>query len=325
VLPYLQEQGGLLATERAPVAWRAIRRGVPAPPADLLVIGCSRRRALSLPRTRSVVLPFRIRMVLDIAGDARTVLSTVSRKQRQEFARQRRASGWACEISERATDLEFFYRRMHLPTMAARHGSRTRSADWDLAVHALLRNGFLLFVTEHGARVAGALCRWEGSGSTVRIRLVGVLDGAAERYRGGALKAVFFLATEWAADNGVRRLDFAGGDPYPGQGVFQFKRRFHPAVLLPDDHFADRRVYLRVGRDTPEVRDFLVATPLLTVDAAGGLAATYFHDAARPARTDIRADCPGIAGSRLIDLDEFLADPGATSAASAYSARQVSA
>ncbi|MEV7012370.1 GNAT family N-acetyltransferase [Streptosporangium sp. NPDC051022] len=327
VMPYLRDQQVALAgtvnqadpvdgvdvadvadtVDGAPVSWRGVRRSAHAPEADILVVGCSRRRALGLPRERSVLLPFRVHMLLDVVGDAETMHRSVSANERRQFARLRREHGWTCEIGTRVDDLRFFYDRMHLPTMATRHGEETRSTDWDIALRALFRRGMVLFVREGGRRVAGVLCRLEDDGRTLRMRLLGVLDGDEAHYRSGAVKAVYYLTMEWAAGNGVTRIDFSGGDPFPGKGVFQFKRRFHPTIAHPADHFGDRRVYVQVARDTAAVRDFLVATPMFTVDDSDRLVATHFFDGVRPPRRSVRADGPGVHASRDVDLDVFLA------------------
>lgn len=307
IVPYLLDQGGLAAGPATRTGWQAIRRGVGTPDADVLLVGCSRWRARRLPADRSLLLPFRVHLLLDVHHDVAAMYQRVSRRQRREFAATRRRHEWTSQISTDPDDLLFFYERMHLPAMDVRHGERARSVDWDVALHCLLRKGFLLFVTEGGKRVTGVLCRLDDHGRTLRMRLLGVLDGDETHYRSGAVKAVYYLTMEWAAANGVSLIDFAGADPFPGRGVFQFKSRFRPTTALPTDHHRDRRVYLRVVADTPAVRDFLVATPMLTVDESDRLVATYFRDPARPARTDIQAESAGVHSTRLIDLDEFLA------------------
>ncbi|MET7437761.1 GNAT family N-acetyltransferase [Streptomyces sp. NPDC004082] len=309
LLPYLRNQmaaqaGAVAVVDRQAPTWRQMLRAAHRPTADLLVLGCSRERVRRLPATRSVVLPFRINMALDV--NAQAVHSQVSGNERRQFAKLRRIHGWTCEVGTDLADLQFFYRRMHLPTMASRHGEQARSADWDIALHALFRHGLVLFVREGDRRVAGVLARLEDGGQTLWMRLLGVLDGAEEHYRSGAVKAVYYLTMEWAAEHGVRRVNFSGGDPFPGQGVYQFKRRLHPTVSHPVDHFRHRRMYLRVSRDTPAVRDFLVSTPMLTVDGCDRIVATHFFDSTRPRRSDIRADSVGVHEARTIDLDEFL-------------------
>ncbi|MFJ1765739.1 GNAT family N-acetyltransferase [Amycolatopsis sp. NPDC088138] len=306
IVPYPGEQGGLVAEPARRTGWRAIRDGVAEPGADLLLVGCSARRARRLPAPRSLVLPFRVNLLLDVTADIDTMYRRVSRRQRREFAASRRKHEWTAEISHDEGDLDFFYERMHLPAMSVRHGGKTRSTDRDIALHCLLHKGFLLFVTEGGKRVTGVLCRLDDHGRTLRMRLLGVLDGDETHYRSGAVKAVYYLTMEWAAAHGVTRIDFAGADPFPGRGVYQFKSRFHPVTALPADHHRDRRVYVRINADTPRVRDFLVATPMIAVDDSGRLVATYFRDAVRHERTDIVAEGPGVHATRVIDLDEFL-------------------
>jgi hypothetical protein len=62
---------------------------------------------------------------------------------------------------------------------------------------------------------------------------------------------------------------------------------------------------IRACRDTPAVRDLLAATPMLTVDGSGRLAATHFFDQDRPVRSRIRATGPGVETGHVVDLDEF--------------------
>jgi hypothetical protein len=311
ITPYLREQLAALAgapdiAAAAPLTWSGIRNGAASPDADILLVGCTRRRAFALPRERSVVLPFRVHLLLDVIDDVARMHKCVSPNERRQFAKLRSRHDWTAEIATDVESLTYFYERMHLPTMASRHREEARSTDWDIALRCLFRKGFLLYVRQGDERVAGVLCRLEDGGRTLRMRLLGVLDGDEEHYRGGAVKAVYYLTMEWAAQHGVTRIDFSGADPFPGKGVFQFKRRFHPTVAHPVDHFADRRVYLRVAKDTPAVRDFLVATPMLTVDEDDRLIATHFRDEQRPARLEVRAGGPGVADERVIDLDEFL-------------------
>ena len=326
VLAYLRDQqtavaGPVSALDRPPVRWRQIVRSAEAPEPDLLVIGCSRRRASRLPRPASVVLPFRLHQLVDIVvGDAEATLKTVSPNERRQFANLHRKQEWTAEIGAEFADFEFLYERMHLPTMASRHGDEARTLDRELALRALSERGFVLFVNEGGKRVAGVICVPEDGGETLRMRLLGVLDGDPTHYRSGAVKAVYYLTIEWAAGNGCKRVDFHGGDPFPGKGVFQFKRRFHPTLVHAEDHISNRRAYLRVVRDTPAVRDFLVATPMFTVDDADRLIATHFADSSRPPMTRIRADCDGIFASQTVDLDAFIAGLPAADPAPAVTA-----
>ena len=258
------------------------------------------------------MLPFRLHLLLDVVGDSDAMYKTVSKNERRQFANLRRRHEWSAEIATGDADFDFFYERMHLPTMDLRHGRDTRSVEKTIAHRALFQQGLVLYVKEGEKRVAGVLIRLEDEAKTVRMRLLGVLDGDESHYWSGAVKAVYYLTMEWAASNGCTLIDFAGCDPFPGRGVFQFKRRFHPRAVHPEDHYRDRRVYLRVARDSPIVRDFLVATPMFATDEQDLVYAVHFADSTRPALTNIRADGPGVHASRTIDLDEFFSDGGVT-------------
>ena len=277
-----------------------------APDADLLIIGCSAARARQLSTTRSMVLPFRINLAIDVDPDHDVMLRRVSGNERRQFAKLRRTFDWSWEQSSAVEDLAWFFERMYLPTMSGRHGEAARGSDLGTAHECLYQQGHLFFVNEGGKRVAGVLCRVDERTATMTMRLLGVLDGDETHYRSGAVKAVYYLAIEWACANGIRRLDLSGGEPFPGTGVFQFKRRFHPTVELPADHFADKRLWLQVQRDTPAVRDLLVDTPMFAMTPDGGLEAVFFADAERPARTSVRAESPGVHEVRIVDLDAFL-------------------
>jgi hypothetical protein len=310
VVPFLQEQlervGSAVTLAEEPLTGWSRPAAAVQPDADIVFTACSSRRAAALPAARSLVLPFRIQQLLDVVPDPEAMVKKVSRNERKQFANLRGKREWSWEAGTRLADLEFFYERMHLPTMGWRYGAAMRSADWDTTLHCLFRRGALFFVNEGGKRVAGALCRYDDGGSVMRMRMLGVLDGDETHYRSGAVKAVWYLAVEWAASNGIRLIDMSGGEPFPGKGVYQFKRRFHPLTALPTDHFGRKRLHLAVRRDSAAVRDFLVATPMLAVDEAGRLSAVHFSDSTRPAHTRIAGKGPGIEECREIDLDEFL-------------------
>jgi len=164
--------------------------------------------------------------------------------------------------------------------MRSRHGDATRSLDRSTAYECVFRRGVLLFVTENGERVAGMLCRLDKR-EHMTFRLVGVRDGAAEHYRSGVFMAAYLFLLEWAAEAGVTRVDLSGCEPFLSKGIFQFKRKLHPEMVRPDNHFHDKRLWLRVLRDSPGVRDFLVANPMVSESGGGGLEATYFFDDSR--------------------------------------------
>ncbi|MEU8814716.1 GNAT family N-acetyltransferase [Actinoplanes sp. NPDC048796] len=307
VLPFLESR------RTAP----AQRLGDEPAGADLVALGCGEAQAFALPADRSLVLPMRVHLVVPLPADPGDVVRRVSRKDRQQHARGCDRFGWRLEEGTTVADFTEFYHRFHLPTMRVRHGERTRSAPVDEAYECLFRRGRLFFLTARGRRVAGMLCVVDQRGRRVVSRLAGVQDGAAEHYRSGVYMALHVLILQWAARQGLATADLSGCEPFLSKGIFQFKRKLHPTVTVPATHFGRKRLWLRVERDGPAVRDFLVANPPMVIDRRQRMRAVYFHDRSRPPRLDLRWQTPGLDDGVLVDLDEFLASgapPMATTA-----------
>jgi hypothetical protein len=275
-------------------------------PADIVVAGGDARWVSGLPGRSALVLPYRVHLVVETGSGPEIVRRRISRREREMFARNARVRSWSWEADSSSAAFEQFYERMHVPTMRRRHGERARSERREVADRCILRRGHLFFVVEGGRRVAGALCRWDDRGGTLTVRLLGVLDGADEHYSSGAFKAVYHFLIDWAVRRGVQRVDLSGAEALLSMGIVQWKRRFGAAMVLPPNHFRDKRVWLHVARDSAAVRDFLAANPLVAMTADGALEAVYFSDGDRPARRDILGDFAGVRGSRVVDLDRFL-------------------
>jgi hypothetical protein len=279
------------------------RRGLPR--ADLVAVGCTAGQAQLLPRESALVLPYRMHMVVELSGGTGEWRRGVSRRERQWFNARNRNGDVVFDIADDYESFSFFYDRMHVPTMQLRHGDRARSEMKASAYECLFRKGILGFATIGGTRTAGVLCRQDGDMLTVR--LLGVLDGSQEHHDDGGLKMLYHLLLDWADRNGIARVDFGAVEPWLSQGIFQWKRRFGPRIGLAPNHSGNLRVWWHAGRDTPAVRDFLVANPVYEVDQqTGALRAVYFHDEQRPARFDLSHACANNQEFRTVHLDDFL-------------------
>ncbi|OXM45026.1 hypothetical protein [Amycolatopsis alba] len=306
VVPFLEEQaadGAAIHRETRTARWA---EAVAPSGVDLLAIGAPAARLRPLMSDRDLLLPFRIELVVPVVPDVEAMRARMSRKERQRVARQRRDLGWTLEHATATEDFEWFYEHVHLPTMRERHGPATRSLEREIAFHSVFRRGFLFFLTEGPERIAGMLCLVDWRTRTLTLRLAGVTHGARSHYGTGAFAALYALILEWAATNGIRAVNLSGSEPFLSKGIFQFKRKLHPRVVLPSDHFGGKRLLLRVLRDTSRVRDLLVANPVITETPDGALEAVYFHDERRPARLDLRWEGTGLRAARLTHLDEFL-------------------
>ncbi|WP_405804764.1 hypothetical protein OG729_06100 [Streptomyces sp. NBC_00210] len=277
--------------------------------ADLELFAASARRLAALPSARTLQLPPRVHQIVRIREDLETTLGGRCRRERQRFNRNRRKELWTWEHSEAAEDVEFFHRRMHVPTVRARHGADAVSEPLTVARECLFKQGHLFFIRAggpDGERIAGTLCRWDARRRTLTYRLVGILDGDHALRLAGALTALQFFVFEWAARHGVSTVDLGGGAPFLSRGIVQQKMRLGAEMAVAPVPVRHLRMRLRVARDTEGVRDFLVANPLLATTPGGGLEAVYFHDRTRPIRDDVAWRSPGVDRLRIVDLDEFL-------------------
>ncbi|NUL02213.1 hypothetical protein HRW07_02920 [Streptomyces lunaelactis] len=280
---------------------------------ELVMVAASARRLAALPRERSLILPARVHQIVPIRGDLATVLAGRSRRNLDRFRRNQRVDGWSWEHAGSDEDLDFFRRRMLLPTVRDRYGPYAVSEDPTVMRECLLRQGHLFFVRAGGPageRIAGALCRWDARRRTLRFRLTGVLDADPALRRAGALIAAEYFVFEWAWRHGVAAVDLSGGAPFLARPIVQYKMRLNAVTVPAPTPVRHLGTWLHVARDSAGVRDFLAANPLLATAPGGGLEAVYFHDRTRQVRDDVAWRSPGVDGSRTVDLDEFLAPAG---------------
>jgi len=306
---------GEVSREKHLVRARNLLRPNRLPAADLTIIGTSAAKARLLRGAGSLVMPIRVHFLLDFADGVDSILGRASKGARRDFRQTLRKHEWQFGIERDAAWFDFFYDRIYSATMRARYGARARTEGRESAYECLFRQGILFYLSMDGRRIAGHLCHWDAKRGVLTSRLLGVLDGTEELYAAGALKVMYFLLIEWCGRNGVGQLDFQGTEAFLSKGTFQMKRRFGTRVALPPNHFGGKRLWLQVHRDTPAVRDFLVANPLLVEGADRALVANYFFDRTRSARIDYQGGAPGIARVHHIDLDDFLSGAQVSDAA----------
>lgn len=297
-------------TTRSEVAHGSVRAlcARAARTADIVIVGgpysSLDQSGLDVP---SIDAPFRVHLVRHLPPDAATLLAQVSRREREAFRKSVREHGFVGEITQDASRVREFYETMHLPTMRRRHGTHALTETLTVAERELLARGFLFLVRSGDQDVAGALCTYDRLSSTVTTRLLGVPGGEQRHYDSGAFKALYHLLSDWCRQRGVSRLDLFATQAWTAKGLFQWKRRLHPQVVLPPNRYKAQRIRIHVLRDRDIVRDFLVGAPLLTLDEPnGGFVATWFHDARRPCRDDVKVGLPGVAAERVVDLDDLL-------------------
>ena len=279
-----------------------------SPVADLLLQQYRRPPPAPDPSKPSIDLPLRVHFVIDTSQDLATSMATVSKREREQLSAIRRSANWSWELCDDPSVFRRFFHDFYTPTMIGRHGYYARTESERSAVATIFRRGPFFTLHRDGELVAGSACRWNARARRLTSRLLGLRAGAADLYRDGVLKTVYSFLIEWAvAASEVCVLDLQGCEPYLSKGTFQWKRRLASACVRAPNPLGDCTVRLTVQRDTPSLRDLLVANPLLTVADDAGLQATYFYDQQRPVRHDLSGNCQGIRGRVDLNLDNFLA------------------
>ncbi|WP_330328293.1 hypothetical protein OHS33_00125 [Streptomyces sp. NBC_00536] len=301
------EDGESARRTAAKLTGKTLRSPAALPDADIVIVGTGAKQARRLPRQASLIVPMRVHFVVATDEAPDLIRQRISKRERSQFNRDMRIHDWTWAVETEPAWFDFFYDRLYRPTMRERHGERERTESREVSYECLFRGGRMFSLSQDGERIGGALCHWDPESCVLTLRLLGVVDGAKQHYDSGAFKAIYHFLIDWAAHNGVRRVDFQGTEPFLSKGTYQWKRRFATEVILPPNHFGEKRLWLQVRRDTPAVRDFLVANPLLAEAADRSLEAVYFHDSARPPQLDYSAKSPGVSRVREVNLDEFLA------------------
>lgn len=268
--------------------------------ADISLHGTSVRGAPA--GVRELVLPFRVHLAIP-TPDLESVKQAVSKRERSRFSSSLNQEQWRARITTDENEVRRFYFRMHLPTMAKRHADAARTESLDLALHIVRQGG--LFLSESSAGpVAG--CLFTQVGSVFTTRLLGVDEGADEHYDNGAFKNLYYMMLKHCANNSsIQTMDLFGTEAFISKGIFQWKRKLGAQVCQAPNHFRHKFLRLKVHRDSPGVRRFLLHNPML-IDTPSGFAPVYFMEGNQGAMREFSAQMGGLNPPLHIPIDEFL-------------------
>jgi hypothetical protein len=234
---------------------------------DLVVVAGSKYLIRKLPRQNAIVLPFYVRMVLNVQGSWEDVRARIHKSVRKNELRLMRKYGYEYEISDREEDFDKFYHKMYMPTIKMRKGDLASPMSVREAYQYFRYGSLLHLIKRDGQHVAGGLSYVEGD--LVRFRLMGMLNGDENLIREGALAGCYYAVVHWANREGHRSVVFGDCVPLLENGVFQYKRKWGGVVTYSDR--VHKQVWIRVQRDTPPVRQFFKDNPFIIIDEHGQL------------------------------------------------------
>jgi hypothetical protein len=233
---------------------------------DLVVVIGSKRLIRRLPRHNAVVLPFFVRMVMNVQGDWEDVKQRIHKNIRNSHLRLVRKYNYEYELSDCEEDFELFYHRMYLPTTEKRHGELASPMTFEEA-RQNFRHGYLHLVKRNGQYVAGGL--YYAHGNIARFRVVGVIDADEQLMREGALGAYYYALVHSANQAGFDEVNFGDCAPLLTDGIFQYKRRWGSIVMYSE--VSHEQIWIKIQRDKPAVRQFFKDNPLIIIGEHGQL------------------------------------------------------
>ncbi|MER6067840.1 hypothetical protein ABT187_03075 [Streptomyces sp. NPDC001817] len=284
---------------------RELLRKIDAEQPDLSIVAGGSRFVESTPAERSITMPFRIHQVVDTSQGWPAVQQKMSRREVKRHGQWCEEYGYTSAPTRSADDYFWFYDRMVVPSMEVRYGKRDRSLGKEQGYHMIFRHGILFMVDSRTGRVAGSTSELDSRRRLINARLIGVRDGDQDLRKYGAQNALYHFILRWACENGYDRVDYQGCEPFLRKGTFQYKKRFATRAELPPNHYRFVRMRLRAGADSPQLRRFLAANPVMLIDAEGRLGAGYFHDDEHRPRLDVPYRCDGFEFEQLIDMTTF--------------------
>jgi len=176
------------------------------------------------------------------------------------------------QLADTIDALEFFYERAYLPTVSSSHGSAVLPASTSKRLQ-LCQSGELelINVLRDGRFIAGITIDYREK--TPTLRDIGVLDGAAEIKKLGAITAANVFAMDYLAEKGFRKVRFGLSRSFLDDGVLNYKRKFTPVVSSGSRDC----VLLRINRLDAATRSMLRASACVSWQR-GRLHRTYFRD-----------------------------------------------
>ena len=238
---------GKITPWRAAALWRAQQE-------ELTVLVGDRVLGRRLPRRERLIVPTWVRAQAPVPSGRLAVSSKV-----QADIRRVRNAGLGCEVSAGPAEAREFLETMLRPHIEARY---TVSHVALHEVQAALRKGEILWITEAGRRLGGAVVVYRGD--TLSFRYAGILNGDPALLKRGVLAAAYLQMFTRAQQRGCQQVDLGGSRPWVTDGVLRFKMKWRAELTAqwhkPEAAFVrwvpgSVGVHAMLSRDAPIARE----------------------------------------------------------------------
>jgi hypothetical protein len=230
------------------------------------------------------------------------VVSGFRRTARKHDLRLIRRNGYRCEAVNSRAAIEEFYDEMYVPFVKHRHATEPVIAPKSHVIKRALQ-GQLLQVFRGDEIVAAGVIYPE------REIMFSLWMGIPRKYVDdqpeAAISALYFFGIKYAFDNGYEVFDFTGTRAFLGDGAYQFKRRWGPAI---EDGFSPGSILIQPKNDNRKAALFCQQVPVLTRTGEGLEAVFVRADGAAAEDTFARLEkdygCGGIARMTVIEISD---------------------
>lgn len=252
------------AVEKVPV-WRP-RELVNSSDSDIIIIEANKHLVWKLPDKNATTLPFQVSLVLDVRGSWEEVKHGFHRHLRKNELRFMRKYDYDYSVSHDDRDFDMFYHDMYLPSLKTRYLNLASPMSVQRA-YQYFRHGLLFLVKRDGQCVSGALCFLYPD--VVALASLGVVNADEQLMKEGAQGVAWYAMIHWANQEKYKYVDFGGCWPYI-EGVFSYKRKWGSSASVSPQH-EDKRIWIKIQRNTPAVRQFLTDNPCVIINQKGEL------------------------------------------------------
>ena len=178
-------------------------------------------------------VPQWIKQVLeDIERPLEDILSDMNQSMRRKI-RRLDSEEFTYVFTQEEEDFDFFYNRMYLPYIPARHQGQGMVLREYESIHNLFSEGGLILIKDCLEPACGMVCVFKDD--TCVACQMGVLDGEFKRVQRGVNVALWWSMLDWARSQGASRFDLGGSRAQISNGGFNFKRQWGTRVCKQED------------------------------------------------------------------------------------------
>ena len=219
---------------------------------DLVICQLSRLHWYRSRAPFKFTIPQMVCQVLPFPGAPDELLAGTRSRDVRRRVNHLKKSGYDWHFSRSRADYDFFYERLYLPFVRARHGE---AADitaypwhWDMFIQKA--GGGMVLVTHEGSIVAGSVCLIVDN-VCYGVEL-GVLDGDPQLYQKGIYAFMVWATASWAMQQGAGFQDLGMSLSLRTNKIFHWKAKLGSQVTR--NKYTNRVLAFSAGRMTPELK-----------------------------------------------------------------------